>query len=246
MQWRTRAARPRRPAVEPINAEVKATVLAEMAAEIERSPVLSSFGIQVRFLRGRFYIERPLPTGVLVCGRITPLANELLLEVEFGSWSEVTRGSAQEVIAVMANDRKGTFHGLGSVDESLRKADQGLTRQPMSVKEGKYVYTNTGEFCGTVQEVLFHFFGLPLDVIAEPRIWYAYHRTPTIVSRTPDLTRVLLRFSASSWTGQGFGGTCLYVNRNGVWGAYRIRPSESDTIASAEAWLIKRKWKPWE
>jgi hypothetical protein len=46
-------------------------------------------------------------------------------------------------------------------------------------------------------------------------------------------------------SGERFGGTCLYACRDGRWGAYRIRPSESRDIASAEAWLAKRKWRQW-
>jgi hypothetical protein len=44
-------------------------------------------------------------------------------------------------------------------------------------------------------------------------------------------------------SGETFGGTCLYLQRDAQWAAYTIRPSESKTIASAEAWLVKRKWR---
>ena len=107
----------------------------------------------------------------------------------------------------------------------------------------KFVYSETGEGC-TVQEALFHYFGLPFEVIAQPALWYSYHRTPHIVECAKDRTRVLVRFSAVSLSGS-FDGTCLYVQRDGSWGAYPIKPSESDTIATAEAWLVKRKWKAW-
>ena len=39
--------------------------------------------------------------------------------------------------------------------------------------------------------------------------------------------------------------TIGYVCQDGQWGAYTIRPSESKTIAQAEAWLVKRKWRAW-
>jgi len=190
-----------------------------------------------------FYVERSLPSGVEAWGRITPVADDLLLEVERRSWNEVARGSAQKLIKVIAGDAKGTFHGLGSLDRSLRKAGQGLTRMPMKVKDNKFIYTDTGEGC-TVQEALFHYFGLPIEVIAQPALWYSYHRTPGIVECAKDRTRVLVRFTAMSLSGS-FGGTCLYAKRDGSWGAYPIRPSESGSIASAEAWLVKRKWKAW-
>lgn len=37
----------------------------------------------------------------------------------------------------------------------------------------------------------------------------------------------------------------LYIYREGRWGAFTIRPSESDSITSAERWLEMRKWRPW-
>jgi hypothetical protein len=244
MRWRRNwSERPPRPEVRRLSADEQKKLLAQMARDIARSPVLSGFAIQVRFLRGRFYIERGLPSGVEVWGRITPLADELLLEVERRSWNVVARGSAQKLIKVIAGDTRGTFHGLGSLDNSLRKAGQGLTRLPMKLEENAFLYTETGERC-TVQEALFHFFGLPLEVIAQPVVWYSYHRTPCIVECAVDRTRVLVRFTAESLSGS-FGGTCLYAQRKGLWAAYPVRPSESQSIATAEAWLIKRKWKPW-
>jgi hypothetical protein len=244
MRWRRNwSARPPRPKVRRLSADEQKKLLAQMAKEIARSPVLSGFGIRVRFLRGRFYVERPTPSGVETWGRITPLADDLLLEVERRSWSEVARGSAQKLIKVIAGDARGTFHGLGSLDNSLRKAGQGLTRLLMKLEGNKFIYTDTGEGC-TVQEALFHFFSLPIQVIAQPVLWYSYHRTPRIVECAEDRTGVLVRFTAMSLSGS-FGGTCLYAQREGQWGAYPIKPSESRSIATAEAWLVKRKWKAW-
>jgi hypothetical protein len=244
MRWRRNwSARPPRPKVRRLSADEQEKLLAQMAKEIARSPVLSGFGIQVRFLRDRFYVERATPSRVEVWGRITPLVDEMLLEVERRSWNEVARGSAQRLIKVIAGDASGTFHGLGFLDNSLRNPGQGLTRLPMKLEGNKFIYTDTGEGC-TVQEALFHFFGLPIGVIAQPVVWYSYHRTPRIVECAKDRTRVLVRFTAASLSGS-FGGTCLYAQRNGFWGAYPIRPNESGSIASAEAWLVKRKWKAW-
>ena len=217
--------------------------------------MLSAFGIEVRAARGRFYIERPrqgvdAEPQAEVWGRITPLAgaeNELLLEVEHrsGSWSEVARGRAAKFTKLIASDTRGTFHGLGSLDASLRRLGEGQERLPMVIDDtGKFVYTDTGEGC-SVQEVLFHYFGLPVAVIAEPSAWYSYHRRPSIVAATEDRTRVLVSFTAMTMTGDTFGGTCLYLQRDGRWGAYTIKPSESRTIDQAEAWLVKRKWKAW-
>jgi hypothetical protein len=52
---------------------------------------------------------------------------------------------------------------------------------------------------------------------------------------------VLVQFSQFGAFGS-FGGTCLYARRDGKWGCYRIKPSASESIASAEAWLVKHGW----
>jgi hypothetical protein len=208
------------------------------------SPVLSGLELSVRCLRGRFYVERSEGRPL---ARITPLADTLLLEVETlaGNWSEVARGDTAKLMQTMADDTTGRFHGLGALDRSLKKAGQGLTRQPVTLRDdGLFRYQDSGEIC-TLQEVLFHYFSLPPAVIAEPRSWYRFHRTPTIVEMSADRTRVLVRFSGISRSGQSFGGSCLYALKDGAWGAYPIKPSESGSIKTAEAWLVKRDWKAW-
>src|SRR5262245_6824851 len=113
MRWRRSwTDRPPRPKVRRLSADEQKKLLAKITKAVARSPILSGFGIHVRFLRGRFYIEHPLPSGSEVWGRITPLADDLLLEVERRSWNEVARGSAQKLIKVIAGDTRGIFHGL--------------------------------------------------------------------------------------------------------------------------------------
>lgn len=227
-------------------------ILAAMTRAVAASPVLLYLRVRVRSLRGRFYVERGSNDDEIpkVLGRITPLLEAtdiLLLEVQgrSRSWREVAQGSAATLIRAIASDTKGRFHGLGSVDEVLRKSGKGLSRLPVQLKgKCQFVYTETGAVC-TAQNALFHYFQLPLEVIAEPAVWYSYHRTPRIVEFSEDRTRVLVRFMAESLSGT-FGGTCLYAQQNEKWAAYRIRPSESRDIASAEAWLVKRKWKEWK
>jgi hypothetical protein len=255
MRWRRQQwpEREPRPEVRTLSDEEKKKLLAGMTKEVAASPVLVGLGLQVRSQRGRFYLERSLgegdDAGVEAWGRITPLAdsNDLLLEQERrkGSWTEIARGSAKKLIKTVASDTKGTFHGLGALDKVLRRAGKGLERLPVK-QEGntKFVYADTGEQC-SAQEALYHYFGLPLHVLTEPSEWYSYHRKPTIVEGNKERTRVLVRFGAMSSSGESFGGTCLYACRDGRWRAYRIRPSESRDIASAETWLVKRKWKQW-
>ena len=244
-----------RPKARRLTETEQQAILATLRKGITASPVLSAFGVEARANRGRFYIERQRQEEdaepyTEVWGRITPLAGvkkELLLEKEYreGSWSEVAKGAAGKLIKVIASDTKGTFHGLGALDKNLRKLSEGQERLPVTHQgKGKFVYADTGEKC-TVQEALFHYFGLPLEVAAEPAVWYGYHRTPKIVESNEDRTRVLVRFTAESMSGETFGGTCLYAFQEGQWGAYTIRPSESNSIAQAEVWLVKRKWRAW-
>jgi hypothetical protein len=210
--------------VRRLSAEQRNKFLSGIIRAIERSPVLSALSVEVHALRGRFYIERcywdddHTLIDTVTLGRITPLtdsADSLLLEVEYrkGSWSEIAKGSVQKVMNAIANDTKGTFHGLGSLNKSLQKAGQGLQRLPVKMRgKVRFVFSETGQQCST-QEALFHYFGLPVNVIARPRVWYCYHRKPHIIEVSRDRQRVLVRFSTSSLSGE-FGGTCLYICRD--------------------------------
>jgi hypothetical protein len=154
------------------------------------------------------------------------------------------QGAPEEVIGALAGDTKGTFHGLGALDASLRAAGGDPERLQVEMLEGlRFVYVATGEIC-TAQEALYHFFGIPMDVLAEPRQWYLYHRQPQIVEASPDRTRVLVRFSAYGGYGP-FSGTCLYARVGGQWGAYTIKPNQSKDIETAIAWLERRGWRAW-
>jgi hypothetical protein len=253
MGWRQNwPERQPRPEVRTLSDDEKKKHLVAMTKEIAASPVLTGLGLGVRSQRGRFYLERSLgeeeSAGVEAWGRVTPLADsdDLLLEQERrkGSWSEIARGSARKLIKAVASDTKGTFHGLGAVDKVLRKSSKGLERLTVQRKGTTFAYAGSGEVCSP-QEALFHYFGLPLHVLVEPSEWYSFHRKPMIVEGSKDRSRVLVRFGAMSSSGESFAGTCLYACREGRWGAYRIKPTQGGDIASAEAWLVMRKWKQW-
>jgi len=257
MRWRQRYnfVRPVRPKARSLKSDEVEQIAARFKAAVDRSPILRAFGVQVRNLRSRFYLEwqwdpvgRPEETSSY--GRITPLKmppDELLLEAPYGrsQWSRIGTGSPEQLIKLVASDTKGTFHGLGALDTSLRHAVKaGLQRLPVQHERSKFVYAETGKSC-SVQETLYHFFGLPIHVIAQPSGWYSCHRTPQIVEFSDEKTRVLVRFTAMTWSGECFGGTCLYLKREQSWGAYTIRPNQSQNIAMAEAWLAKRNWTSW-
>ena len=82
----------------------------------------------------------------------------------------------------------------------------------MKIKDNKFVYSESGEGCLLCKEALFHYFGLPIEIIVQPKLWYSYHRTPHIAEGSKDRTRVLVRFSAFSLSGS-FGGDLLVSAR---------------------------------
>jgi len=185
---------------------------------------------------------------VEVIARATPLEDseeDLLLEVEKrkGNWYQVVRGTAEEVSDEIASDTRGTFHGLGTLDASLRKAESLNRLEVKMLEDFRFVYASTGEGC-TFHEAMFHFFGIPIDVIAEPRQWYVYHRKPQIIEVSKDRTRVLVQFTAHGMFGP-FSGRCLYAIVDGKWGAFTIKPNQSGDIATAITWLKKREWREW-
>ncbi len=141
-RWPERVPRPK---ARRLTETEKQDILRTLEQGIAASPVLSAFGVQARVQRGRFYIER-YESGqdseqfTIVLGRITPLTsakNDLLLETERrqGSWFEVAEGSATKLIKVIASDSKGTFHGLGFLDASLRRLGEGQARLPVTLND---------------------------------------------------------------------------------------------------------------
>lgn len=255
MRWRDRAwsERPPRPAVKSLSKEKKQDIATRLNSAIHASPVLSALQYRVRTLRGRFYYEQgDLDTGDdETIARLTPLVTpqyRYLLEVEYrkGVWSEVVQGTLNAVCAHMTSDDRGTFHGLGQLDTSIREANQHhLDRLPLEQREPLHFYApESDRRCG-VAEVLFHYFEVPIPVIAEPRIWYISHRTPSLREINETHKQVLVDFTASSWSGDDFGGTCLYCQHENTWGAFTIKPNQSQSIASALHWLEKRQWKAW-
>ncbi|MCI5149307.1 MAG: hypothetical protein D3916_07960 [Candidatus Electrothrix sp. MAN1_4] len=225
-----------------------------MEKSIQSSSVLSALNFRVRALRGRFYYERSFSDDeFVVMGRVTPLVrpeNYLLLEFEHskGNWKEVAEGEVKIITHAISGDRKGTFHGLGALNKSIHLAEkEGTDRLKIIQDEDddtSFSYAESNQKCG-VQEVLYHYFGVPIPVIAEPRDWYIYHRTPSIREVSANNEQILVDFTASDMYGDDFGGTCLYVKKEQQWDVFTIKPNQSGSIESALAWLEKRKWKEW-
>jgi hypothetical protein len=64
------------------------------------------------------------------------------------------------------------------------------------------------------------------------------------VSRFP--VHAIVDFIAMSWSGESFGGSCLYMKKQNMWQIFKIRPNQSSDIATAVKWLEKRQWKDWQ
>jgi len=209
-EWPTYQPRPR--AWKP-TAEALAGMRDKAAKFIERSPLLRELSFEVRAARGRLYFIRKDED----VARITPLSSRTLLleSPRRTAWSESARGSLQVVLNAIERDEYGSFHGLGSFASRRKTA-----REP------------------TVQERLHREFGVPLDVVVEPRDWYEKRRMPKIVEADAERGRVLVRFEQFGAFGT-FGGTGLYARFDGEWGFYEIPPKAKTSIATAETWLVK-------
>lgn len=263
MRWRDRRSdwsRPKRPKARKLAKDEQQKLLEKFQKEAQQSPVLSALGCRITAARGRFYVDRAADDAEEKWGRITPLETrgQYLLERERreNQWYEVAKGGPKKLVNAIAGDTQGTFHGLGAVDASLRGSRSGPSRQEVKQKGKGFVYAG-GRRCST-QEALFHYFGIPIPVLVEPRAWYIRHREPKIVEHAADRSRVLVAFRSSSFSGEPIVGTCLYLRHDAEpehadepeagepeWGAYAIRPNASESIATAEAWIRKRKWVPW-
>jgi hypothetical protein len=243
-----------RPTVQRLSDEQKEQILQTLTKGVKDSYILSSLGIQVKTLRDRFYLERIWKDNdfsIEIIGRISPLntpSGTFLLEVEKtkGNWFEVKRGSAKKVICAITDDTKGTFHGLGFLEKSLRQTKDSTKQVKIEIQHGfRFIYSDSGKEC-TVQEALHHLFGVPIEIIAEPREWYWYHRQPIVREVSEDQTKILVDFIAMSWSGESFGGSCLYMKKQNMWQIFKIRPNQSSDIATAVKWLEKRQWKDWQ
>ena len=224
-QWPERAPRPK---LKRLSNDQKDNILQTLDQGIALSPVLSALEIRVRALRGRFYLSKPLyvpdeDVEVEIIGRVTPVSGKkeaFLLDAKKmnGNWYEVMQGTIEKIVLRIAKDTRGTFHGLGALEKSLRRTDN-VSKLPDIEMQANYrfIYTNTGEEC-TVQEVLYHVFGLPIPVIAEPREWYAYRRTPKIVEINKKKTCITVEFSKMDmYYGREITDTCLYKKQAGKW-----------------------------
>jgi hypothetical protein len=229
MSWKdTWPEREPRPKLARLTQAQKELFLNSLQEGIATSPVLSALALRVRSLRGRFYLDKPWyapeeDAEMEMVARVSPRSrtkDHFLLDAQKtnGNWYEVMQGTIEEVLHALAYDTRGTFHGLGALEKSLRETDVPATRRDIDVHDNyRGVYRETGEEC-TVPEVLYHVYGVPIPVIAEPREWYAYHRTPKIVEVNDDRSQITVEFTKMDmYYGREHGDACVYAQRNGKW-----------------------------
>lgn len=208
-----------RPKVAKLSKEELQRLHARAAKFVEESVILRELVEEVKLARGRIYLWRE-PEDMMA--RITPLGpRSMLLETpRRNSWTEHKRGQLATVLKYIEGDTRGTFHGLGSLVAKKRGSKP------------------------SVQQILLRDFQVPIRVLAEPEYWYSMHRKPSIAEISNAKDRVLVRFVAHGMSGS-FHGTCMYALKDDEWGCYTLKPSASETIATAEAWLDKRDWEDW-
>lgn len=227
-QWPDREPRPK---LQRLSKEQKDKILQSLNNELSSSPVMVALNSKIRALRGRFYVEKPIYIADEedereIIARITPIEgkkNPLLLDAKKANenWYEVTRGGIKKVINQIINDKRGTFHGLGALDRSIGKTEDGQKQNYIEMRENyRFVYSSTGEEC-TAQEALYYFFGIPIPLIAEPREYYLYHRIPKIIEVNKERTEVIVEFTKlDMYYGGKFGDTCMYKKEDGKWDIY--------------------------
>lgn len=232
MRWGRRwPDRELRPKLKCLSKEQKDRILQSLNKGLRSSPVMVALTAKIRALRGRFYVEKPIYIAdeedeKETIARITPIEgkeNPLLLDAKKANenWYEVTRGSIKKVINQIINDKRGTFHGLGALDHSLRKTEDSQKQNYIEMRKNyRFVYSSTGEEC-TAQEALYYFFGIPIPLIAEPREYYLYHRIPKIIEVNKERTEVIVEFTKlDMYYGGEFGDTCMYKKEDGKWDIY--------------------------
>lgn len=186
---------------------------------VQESIILRELVEEVQLARGRLYLWRE-PEDMMA--RITPLGpRSMLLETpRRDSWTEDKRGQLYTVLKFVEGDTKGTFHGLGSLvakKGGAKPSAQGFLHRDLEI---------------------------PVRVLAGPGYWYSMHRKPVIAEVNDAKDRALVHFVAQGTSGS-FHGTCLYAPKADEWGCYTIKPSASETIATAEIWLNKRDRQDW-
>jgi hypothetical protein len=221
MRWRNRGwpVRVPRPKAAKLSKEELQRLHARAVKLVEESIILRELVEDVQLARGRLYLWRETED---LMARITPLGpRSMLLETpRRNSWTEHKRGQLATVLKFVESDTTGAFHGLGSLIGKKRGGTP------------------------SAQAVLHRDLKIPVRVLAEPGYWYSMHRKPLIAEINATKDRALVRFVAHAMLGS-FHGTCLYVHKDDEWGCYTIKPSASETIATAETWLNKRDWEDW-
>ncbi len=234
MSWSDWPERTRRPSALKLNQEQATPILKALTNAIRKSVVLMELHHSIRFARGRFYLERMFNYGVSdeveVVARVTPLSDPpgvLLLESGGSNhWHTIKQGKSVTISRTLTQQGAEILYGLGALDARLREDMKSHVKNERVIDRdnNEFCYHETGEPC-SVQETLFYYFGLPVDVIAEPADWYAYQRHPGIVDVSDDGLAILVRFCAETISGSTFGGTCLYLFREEQWLVYKIGSS---------------------
>ncbi len=122
------SARPMRPQSRNLDAEDAKKMLKRAQKQIARSYVLSRMPVDARLERGRIYIYGPDGDDEGPWCRITPIVGSrdgfLLDAPRRDAWREVAQGSLAKTLRLIAEDERGTFHGLGATEKRIKGVHQ--------------------------------------------------------------------------------------------------------------------------
>ena len=198
------------------------------------APVLKHLSLEVT-PKGQHFLLEYQYEGTVTMARVTPMEGSPAYALEYMSeigWALYGQGTPNRLIKLLSNDTLGTFHGLGGIDQALRNSS-GENPEIVQSGTGMFTYKSTGFQC-SLQEALYFYYDLPLEVIMEPREWYALHAVPSLLDTGMNDRRLLVRFCDRKAAGAKIIGHVLYALKRNEWWAITLPDGEGQTLQEAE------------
>ncbi|WP_145347117.1 hypothetical protein [Rosistilla ulvae] len=203
------------------------------------SPLLTQLEVGVVQRGSHFYLEYDYAGVPLPVARITPMKGSpaFALESEAAdAWVLYGQGTPSRIVKLLCNDTLGTFHALGSIDQTLRNA-HGKIPEIVQTTPRTFVYKDTRLPC-SLQEALHFYYGIPLVVVMEPRAFYSQHAEPSLLETSDDNCQILVRFCSRNPARPQIVGHGYYRYLDGDWYGIGVPPEIANTLDEAEAYLM--------
>ncbi|MEZ6087050.1 MAG: hypothetical protein R3C05_03250 [Pirellulaceae bacterium] len=202
---------------------------------IASSPVLRELEIGYERDGNTFYLIRKGEPDRSPLARIRPSAkgSSFVLEAPTDEgWDFFGQGTPNRVIKLFCNDTLGTFHGLGSIDQTLRDIPFEKLRVDR-FSDRQFCFHETKKPC-SVQETLYFYFGIPLEIVMQPEELYRRHGRPMLLAASDDESRILVRFCHASSSNPSIIGYGYYALINDHWYGVPIPSDEGGTVEQAD------------